>query len=224
MRLKKLVILLVVVLLVISGLHAASLNKFRRTLPEATEANPIEGYWVKTATYVTAVYYNPYPTCAVYAVYMTLPKSTTATPNTVDFPAWKHFGMFGSYHIELVDTGAAWSNVDDSLHANMSLFMVNSAVDTSGVGDAHLLKVMADSADADGLGIKVTTGFNISCFDGEIDLTNEQDYWEHIRLSCMQTTTAANASATCKIKVILVLPYSAAYLATEYYKKNEAWR
>jgi hypothetical protein len=37
----------------------------------------------------------------------------------------------------------------------------------------------------------------------------------------MQTTTAANASATCKIKVILVLPYSTAYLSSEYYKKNE---
>jgi hypothetical protein len=219
---KRYFVWIALILMLMVGLSVASLNKYRHTLPAATEANPLEGYWTQTATYVTAVYYNPYPTCAVYAVYMTLPKATGGTPITVDFPAWKHFGMVGSYHIEAVDTGSAWANVDDSLHANLSLFMVNSAVDTSGYGDAHLLKVMADSADGDGKGgIFLPGGYNTSCIDGEVDLTTEQDYWEHIRLSCMQTTTTANASATCKIKVILVLPYSTAYLSSEYYKKNE---
>jgi len=226
-----------------TGLNLETITPVRYIYPPATETNPIEGYWYKSTT-VTQAYVNYYPTGCAYTFILNCDSANTVArtganfnPARIDIPLWKHFGVIGSYAFTVCDTGLGWITTDDSLFVMCQLRAIPASVAAADSLDTLfkntlctgvLIKAFLDSTDGKSPAEIDMTGTGVvgiswvaSLRAGSIDLTDESMFYERARVVAMQAGANNFNSKYCRISLRMYLPYSTAYMQTDYYKQNQ---
>ena len=96
----------------VTMLHAGPrLNKNRTVYQASSNQNKLEGYWAREN--IDQAYVSYTPIGATYSFIVT--PDMIEVGSYIDIPAWKHWGVIGSYGITVTDTGAAWATTADSV-------------------------------------------------------------------------------------------------------------